>query len=90
MSEWEMPESAARDLIKFGALPPRAEFRPAGSVGNITLAEHTCNRPGPSQGCAYVSAVPSADDDPYVVPFCGCRPGPGTIILRMLPEEPGG
>jgi len=54
------------------------EFRPAGSVsgpdGPIPLAEHTCARPGPAQGCLYVSAEPSAEGDPYMVPMCGCRP----------------
>lgn len=89
MSSWDYtdPVFTGEGLVAFDLLMPRAEFRPAGSVSNITLAEHTCARPGPAQGTAYISAVPSADDDPYVVPFCGCRPAPGTIILRMPPEE---
>jgi hypothetical protein len=49
-------------------------FRPAGAVSGIPLVEHTCARPGPAQGCRYVSAIPSPPDDPYIVPFCGCRP----------------
>lgn len=73
MSNWDLGP-IADDLIKFDLLMPRAEFRPAGAVSGIPLAEHTCARPGPRLGCLYISAVPSADDDPYVVPFCGCRP----------------
>lgn len=86
---WEIPESAAGDLIKFDFLPPvrRVEFRPAGSVGGIAIVEHTCTRPGPAQGTEYISAVPSADDDPYVVPFCGCRPNGTTYIVASSNRE---
>lgn len=77
MTEWDIP---AEGLVKFDLLMPRAEFRPAGSTDGIPLFEHTCSRPGRIQGIAYISAAPSADDDPYVVPFCGCRPlDPGYI-----------
>jgi hypothetical protein len=54
-------------------MPVTVEFRPAGAVSGIPLVEHTCQRPE-TPGCTYVSAAPSASGDPYVVPFCGCRP----------------
>jgi hypothetical protein len=74
VSDWDLPSDG---LIKFDVLMPRVEFRPAGSVSGIPLAEHTCQR---FRGARYVSSQPSADDDPYMVPFCGCRPA----------EAPGG
>jgi len=80
VSSWDYtdPVFTGENLIKFDMLMPRVEFRPAGSVsgpnGPIPLVEHTCARPGPAQGVLYVSARPSADDDSYRVPFCGCRP----------------
>lgn len=90
MSGWDFtdPVFTGEGLVKFDLLMPRAEFRPAGSVGGVPIVEHTCARPGPVQGCAYISAVPSADDDEYVVPFCGCRPsGTGYVIASSNRER---
>lgn len=50
----------------------RVTFTPAGSVSGIPLVQHQCLRTGSPR--TWVSAVPSADDDPFTVPFCGCRP----------------
>jgi hypothetical protein len=47
-----------------------AVFAPAGTVDGILLVVHDCHR----YRIAYVSATPSADGDPYVIPGCGCRP----------------
>jgi hypothetical protein len=89
VSEWDFRrlEEGAPYMVKFDLLMPRAEFRPAGSVSGIPLVEHTCARPGPRQGTIYVSAEPSADDNPYRVPFCGCRPLYRTKTGKLLTED---
>jgi hypothetical protein len=78
--EWDFGLPPGEELVKFDLLMPRAEFRPAGSIDGIPLVEHTCKRPCRVTGVTWVSAEPSADDDPYRVPFCGCRPiDPGYV-----------
>lgn len=51
---------------------PAAVFAPAGSIDGIPLVAHACRR---YRGITYVSAGPSGEEDPYMVPGCGCRPG---------------
>jgi hypothetical protein len=87
MSSWDFtdPVFTGEGLVKFDLLMPQVEFRPAGSVSGIPLVEHTCERPG-REGSLWISAEPSADDDPYVVPFCGCRPRYRTRTGKLLTE----
>jgi hypothetical protein len=82
-------EEGAEFMVKFDLLMPRVEFRPAGSVDGIPLVEHTCARPGPVMGVTWVSAAPSDDDDPYRVPFCGCRPVSASGRPGEAADQPG-
>jgi hypothetical protein len=56
-------------------------FEPAGSTDGIPLVVHACRR---YRGITYVSAAASGEEDPYVVPGCGCRPAAeeGTLQCR--------
>lgn len=58
-------------------------FQAVGRTGDIWLFGHPCAR----FGCAYISAEPSRDDDPYVVPMCGCRPSVVLVSAAQVAER---